>query len=83
MGRSERCTPESNPVRQASLAVRWSPPSLALVCPVEVGMTRENQQDLPKQSRRRRILKRVAVVPRKPDFSRFFPYNKPPVSRKR
>ena len=46
-------------------------------------MTRENQQDLPKQSRRRRILKRVAVVPRKPNFSLFFPYNKPPASRKR
>jgi hypothetical protein len=46
-------------------------------------MTREHQQDLPKQSRRRRILKRVAVVPRKPNFSLFFPYNKLPASRKR
>lgn len=44
-------------------------------------MTREDQQDLPKQSRRRRTLKRVAVVPRKPEFSLFFPYNKPPASR--
>jgi hypothetical protein len=46
-------------------------------------MTREYQQDLPRQSRRRRILKRVAVVPRKPNFSLFVPYNKPPASRKR
>jgi hypothetical protein len=46
-------------------------------------MTREHQQDLSKHSRRRRILKRVAVVPRKPNFSRFFPYNTPPASRKR
>jgi hypothetical protein len=46
-------------------------------------MTRENRQDLPKQSRRRWIQKRVAVVPRKPNFSLFFPYNKPPASRKR
>ena len=44
-------------------------------------MTRENQQDPPKQSRRPRILKRVAVVPRTPDFSLFFPYNKPPDAR--
>jgi hypothetical protein len=50
---------------------------------MEVGMTREHQQDLPKQPRRRRILTRVAVVPRKPDFSLFVPYNKPPASRTR